>query len=187
MVDNSTAVQRVLFYFPCTPLSPLISPSFTMMSAQYQLYTRDLKNPLFQPLGLKRSTRTFRFADFGLKYNKMLSKMVDCLLRKSCTWKNRIPRQQKRVLVWNRRNGWKVVTEVHIQDAFCGICLCFPLLLFMLLSYYLGKSVTKSPHFKKEKKKKESKQERKERGKKNRGKKPRKNIILKEKAMHMQS
>lgn len=93
MVDNSTAVQRVLFYFPCTPLSPLISPSFTMKSAQYQLYTRDLKNPLFQPLGLKRSTRTFRFADFGLKYNKMLSKMVDCLLRKSCTWKNRIPRQ----------------------------------------------------------------------------------------------
>lgn len=175
MVDNSTAVQRVLFYFPCTPLSPLISPSFTMKSGQYQLYTRDLKNPLFQPLGLKRSTRTFRFADFGLKYNKMLSKMVDCLLRKSCTWKNRIPRQQKRrVLVWNQRNGWKVVTEVHIQDAFCGICLCFPLLLFMLLSYYLGKSVTKSPHFKKEKKKR--KQARKKRegkkrpGEKNQGK-----------------
>lgn len=121
VVDNSTTVHRALFYFPSTPLFPIISPSLSMKGAQYQLYTRDLKIPLFKPLGLKR---TLRFAEFGLKYNKMLSKVVDCLLRRSCTWKKRIPRQYKRrVLVWNQRNGWKVVTEVPIQDAFCGICL----------------------------------------------------------------
>lgn len=147
VVDNSMTVHRVLFQFPCTLLTLLISPYLGMKGAQYHLYTRDLKNSLFQPLGLKKSTRTFRFAEFGLKYNKLLIKMVDCLLRKSCTWKNRISLQYKRrVLVWNQRNGWKAVTEVHIQDAFCDICLCFSPLLFMLLSYYLGRSVTKSLH-----------------------------------------
>lgn len=47
-VGNSATGWRVLFYFPCTRLTPLISsPLSTKTTTQYQLYTRDPKKPWF--------------------------------------------------------------------------------------------------------------------------------------------
>lgn len=58
VVHNSMIVHRVLFYFPCIILTPLISSSLSMKGAHYQLYARDLKT--FSTFGTEKEHKNFK-------------------------------------------------------------------------------------------------------------------------------